>query len=84
MVYKCIKPSKYNIVHLKFTQCCWSIISQFKNFSFFFLVLKYKKGDFPGNPVVKNLCFQGKFDWVVNLGLIGNRLPMLHGTAKNK
>ena len=50
----------------------------------FFLVLKYKKGDFPGNPVVKNLCFQGKFDWVVNLGLIGNRLTMLHGTAKNK
>ena len=46
----------------------WGI---FPHTQFFIFVLKYMKGDFPGNPVVKNLCFQGKFDWVVNLGLIG-------------
>ena len=40
-------------------------------FFFFFWFLKYKRVDFPGNPVVKNPCFQGKFDWVINMGLIG-------------
>ena len=83
-IYKCVCVYVYNIntwyINVSsqanitlYTLNLYNVVGRlYLNLTFFFfLVLKYKKVDFPGNPVVKNLCFQSKFDWVINMGLIG-------------